>query len=326
VALTREPMPRDLVPMLTTLRKEPPADEGWAFEMKWDGVRALVAVQGGRVSIASRNRLDITVAYPEVAGSAAQLGKTEALLDGEIVRLDARGRPDFGALQKRMHVSSADAARRLADTDPVVFFAFDLLYLDGRSLLTSPYTERRRALESLGLDGPAWQVPPAFEGAGEAAFEASRARGLEGVVAKRLGSAYHPGKRTGEWIKVKNVLAQEVVIGGWRPGKGRRADTIGSLLLGIPGAGGLVYAGQVGTGFTDEMLRDLLSQLQRSERKTSPFDPEVPRADARQAHWVTPKLVGEVAFTEWTPDGRLRHPSWRGLRPDKSADQVQRET
>jgi bifunctional non-homologous end joining protein LigD len=321
----RDPVPSDVVPMLTTLRTEPPADAGWAFEMKWDGVRAIVTADRGRVRITSRNRLDITVAYPELHGMAADLGRGPAVLDGEIVRFDARGRPDFGALQKRMHVSSAGAAGRLASSDPVVYLAFDVLYLDGRLLMPKRYTERREQLEALGLDARAWQVPPAFEGAGDAAFAASRERGLEGVVAKRLASTYQPGKRTGDWIKVKNVRTQEVVIGGWSPGKGRRADTIGSLLLGVPSADGLQYAGQVGTGFTDAMLADLLRRLRTLARATSPFASDVPRADARDAHWVTPRLVGEVAFTEWTADGRLRHPSWRGLRPDKAVADVVRE-
>jgi bifunctional non-homologous end joining protein LigD len=321
----RDPLPRDLVPMLTTLRKEPPGDEGWAFEMKWDGVRAVVTIDRGRVRITSRNRLDITVSYPELHGMAEGLAVKQAVLDGEIVRFDARGRPDFGALQKRMHVSSASAARQLASSDPVAYLAFDLVYLDGRSLMSQPYTQRREALDGIGLDGPAWQVPPVFEGAGDAAFAASRSRGLEGVVAKRLRSTYQPGKRTGDWIKVKNVRTQEVVVGGWRPGKGRRADTIGSLVLGLPAEDGLTYIGQVGTGFTAEMLADLLRRLRGLARATSPFTPDVPRADARDAHWVTPRIVGEVAFTEWTSDGRLRHPSWRGLRPDKAVADVVRE-
>lgn len=153
----------------------------------------------------------------------------------------------------------------------------------------------------------------------------SQEQKLEGVVAKRLTSLYSPGRRSPDWIKIKNIRTQEVIVGGWRPGTGRRAGTIGSLLLGIPTADGLSYVGRVGTGFTDAILADLTSRLHRSQRETTPFL-DVPRAEARDAHWVTPKMVGEVAFSEWTSDGRLRHPAWRGLRPDKSPDQVVRET
>jgi bifunctional non-homologous end joining protein LigD len=155
---------------------------------------------------------------------------------------------------------------------------------------------------------------------------AAQEQQLEGIVAKRLDSVYEPGRRSKNWIKVKLVNTQEVVLGGWKPGKGRRAGTVGSLLLGIPGPGGLQYVGHVGTGFTREMLDDLHRRLRALERKTSPFAGELPPRDAKDAHWVTPKLVGEVSFSEWTRDGRLRHPSWRGLRPDKSPGEVIRES
>jgi bifunctional non-homologous end joining protein LigD len=319
-------LPRDLAPMLATLGTLPADDRGWGFEMKWDGVRALARVEGGRLALISRNGKDMTASYPELRGLAEQLGSTQALLDGEIVAFDAKGRPDFARLQPRMHVASATAARRLAERTPVVFLAFDLLHLDGRSLLGLPYRQRRELLGELALDAPAWQTPPAFTGGGAQALEASREHGLEGVLAKRLDSRYTPGRRSPDWVKVKNVRTQEVVIGGWRPGKGRRADTIGSLLLGLPDADRLRYVGQVGTGFTQQALADLDSRLARLARKSSPFTPDVPRPDARDAHWVTPRLVGEVAFGEWTERGRLRHPSWRGLRPDKNVDEVVAES
>jgi len=316
------PLPERLTPMLATLGTLPKDEDEWAFEMKWDGVRALMRVDGGRITLTSRNDKDMTASYPELRGLGEQLGATQALLDGEIVAFDERGRPDFGRLQQRMHVASAATAKRLAAGTPVVFLAFDLLHLDGRPLLDVPYSQRRELLAGLHLDGRAWQTPPAFTGTGAEAVRASQEHGLEGVVAKRTGSRYLPGRRSGDWVKVKNIRTQEVVIGGWRPGKGRRGGTIGSLLLGVPGADGLRYVGQVGTGFTDSMLAELQTRLGRLARKTSPFRPEIPRADARDAHWVTPKLVGEVVFGEWTGSGRLRHPSWRGLRPDKGADQV----
>jgi bifunctional non-homologous end joining protein LigD len=208
---------------------------------------------------------------------------------------------------------------------PVVYVIFDLLHLDGRSLLREPYERRREELDTLGLAGQSWQLSPVFDGPGADVLAASLAEGMEGVLAKRRDSIYEPGKRTKAWRKVKNIRTQEVVIGGWRPGKGRRAGTIGSLILGIPEDGKLRYIGQVGTGFTDALLADLSSRLTRLERKSSPFATELPSAVRRDAHWVTPKLVGEVAFTEWTPDGLLRHPSWRGLRPDKSSQDVRPE-
>lgn len=321
-----QPLPKELRPMLATLGQLPADDDRWAYEMKWDGVRALVRVDGGRITVMSRNDRDVTVSYPELRPLGEQLGTTQVLLDGEIVSFDEDGRPSFGRLQQRMHVASSASARRLADSDPAVLLIFDLLHLDGRSLLDLPYDQRRELLLGLELSGPSWQTPPAFAGSGAAAVRASRERQLEGVMAKRRTSRYLPGRRSPEWVKVKNIRTQEVIIGGWSTGKGRRAGTIGSLLLGLPEATGLRYIGQVGTGFTDVVLADLSGRLNRLARKTSPFDPAVPRADARDAQWVTPRLVGEVAFTEWTTDGRLRHPSWRGLRPDKSPDEVVRES
>ena len=319
------PSPDDLEPMLATLGSlaDLGDDNAWGFEMKWDGVRALVHVDAGGSRLISRNAKDMSVSYPEVA--ALTLGRRSAVLDGEIVSLDAQGKPSFRRLQKRMHVADPAAAGQLARTDPVVVLLFDVLHLDGESLVHQPYTQRRDQLEQLGLAGVAWQTPPAFAGHGADAVAASQQQQLEGVVAKRLTSAYLPGRRSPDWIKIKNVRAQEVVIGGWTPGAGRRADLIGALLLGIPGPDGLLYAGKVGTGFTDAMLRDLAGDLEPLAAQASPFV-SVPRPDARNARWVTPRLVGEVAFAEWTGDGRLRHPSWRGLRPDKAPDQVVRES
>jgi bifunctional non-homologous end joining protein LigD len=247
-------------------------------------------------------------------------------LDGEIVSFDAQGRPSFRRLQQRMHVGDAAAAARLAGSDPVVILLFDLLWLDGESLLRQPYTQRRQRLEALGLAGAAWQTPAAFHGRGAEAVAVSKEQGLEGVLAKRLTSTYMPGRRSPDWVKIKNLRTQEVVLGGWTAGTGRREGMIGALLLGLPDKSGqLGYVGKVGTGFTDAMLRDLAADLRPLARKTSPFL-DVPRPDARDARWVSPRLVGEVAFSEWTGDGRLRHPAWRGLRPDKSPEQVARES
>lgn len=323
-----QPAPTDLAPMLASLGELPPAaeDAKWAYEMKWDGMRAIVRVDGGRISLHSRNDRDVTVSFPELRPLGEVFGTDQVVLDSEIVCFDERGRPDFGRLQDRMHVTSAAQARSLAKTRPVVLLAFDLLHHNGDSLLNVPYSQRRERLEQLKLDGPAWQTPAAFAGTGAEAVRTSQEFGLEGVMAKRLASVYRPGRRTQDWIKIKNIRAQEVVIGGWTPGKGRRSDTVGALLLGLPTEAGLAYIGKVGTGFTQSMLADLAPRLARLGRKTSPFAPDVPRADAREAHWVTPKLVGEVAFSEWTDDRRLRHPSWRGLRDDKRPEQVRLES
>jgi bifunctional non-homologous end joining protein LigD len=254
-----------------------------------------------------------------------QLGDTPMLLDGEIVALDREGRSSFATLQKRMHVNDPAAARRLAQDDPTVLMIFDVLHLDGRSAVSLPYADRRTVLEGLQLVGPSWQTPALVEGTAQQAVRLSVAEGLEGIVAKRRDSRYRPGRRSPDWIKLKNIRTQEVVIGGWRPGAGTRAGTIGSLLMGLPGPGGLHYIGRVGTGFSTAILADLVRRLATLRRATSPFV-DVPRADALDAHWVTPDLVAEVVFAEWTPDGKLRHPAWRGLRPDKTPDQVTRES
>jgi bifunctional non-homologous end joining protein LigD len=312
-----EPLPEELAPMLATPGSLPPTgdDHHWAYEFKWDGVRALARVEGGRLQLASRNGNDITVTYPELRALGQALGSTQVLLDGEIVAM-AEGRPSFAALQRRMHVGNDAQARRLATDLPVTYLMFDLLHLDGRSCVALPYSDRRELLEGLDLAGRHWQTSPSFVAAGAAVLQASREQGLEGVIAKRLTSRYHPGRRSPEWIKITDLQAIEVVIGGWRPGEGRRASTFGSLLLGRPTEGGLHYVGQVGTGFTDDMLDVLMAKLRPLESKASPFVNEIPRDRARGARWVRPELVGEVVFKLWTADGRMRAPSWRGLRPD----------
>ena len=320
-----EPLPDVLSPMLATAGGGLPADDGWGFEFKWDGVRALVFVEGGRARAVSRNLLDITASYPELADMASSLGARQVVLDGELVAFDEKGRTDFGTLQQRMKLTGA-AVRRMAATVPVAYLAFDVLHLDGHSTMDLPYTERRALLESLGLDGPSWQVPPYFPGDGAAVREASIAKGFEGIIAKRLDSTYRPGKRSDAWRKVKNIRRQELVIGGWTRGEGTRTGHLGALLVGYYDVdGALRYAGHVGTGFTQATLRDLGTELKRLERADSPFDTPVPRAHAAKSAWVEPELVCEVEFTEWTRDGKLRHPSYKGLRFDKPAAQVVRE-
>jgi bifunctional non-homologous end joining protein LigD len=294
--------------------------------MKWDGVRAVVHVDGGRPTAWSRNDIDITDTYPELRAMAESMGATQAVLDGELVALDPTGRPSFERLQPRMHVSGAARIRRLTVSVPVTYFVFDVLHLDGHSTMSMPYRERRALLEDLSLSGPSWQTPPAWFGGGRDVLAAAREQGLEGVVAKQITSVYQPGARSRSWLKIKNLRTQEVLIAGWRPGKGRRTDAIGALLLAIPAVDGLHYAGKVGTGFTAAALQDLQRRLKPLATNHCPLGDDVPNADARGAYWVRPELVGEVRFTEWTRDGRLRHPAWRGLRPDKTADQVVRES
>jgi bifunctional non-homologous end joining protein LigD len=318
-----QPVPRGLKPMLACSGQLPRDDGRWAYEVKWDGVRALVAVDGGRVTLTSRNGNDVTAAYPELRGLGRALGSTPALLDGEVVAFDAAGRPDFGRLQSRMHARRPGAA--LLRETPVTLLLFDVLHLGGASLLHRRYDDRRGALDDLALDGEHWQVPPAFPGDGAAVVEATRAQGLEGVIAKRRDSRYEPGRRSDCWVKVKHVRRQSAVIAGWKPGEGQREGHIGSLLLGVHDDVGLVYAGHVGTGFSAATLRDLAERFEPLRRQTSPFATAVPREHSRDAVWVEPVLVCEVEYTEWTRDGRLRHPSYKGLRNDVDAAEVVRE-
>ncbi|BCJ77542.1 ATP-dependent DNA ligase [Catellatospora sp. IY07-71] len=322
------PLPELVRPMLATLGElPPPAQDGcYGYELKWDGVRAIGYAEGGRVRVLTRNDLDVTAAYPELLAFGAALGTTSAVFDGELIAFDAAGRVSFGALQPRMHVQDAARVRRLAAATPVTYVLFDLLHLNGCDTTALPYRQRRELLEGLGLSGPHWDTPPYTEGGGPRLLATSREQGLEGVMAKLLDAPYEPGRRSRAWVKIKNLRTQEAVIVGWRPGQGNRADTIGSLLLGIPGPGGLVYAGSVGTGFTRQMLGELRTRLSRLEREDSPLAAPPPARDARDARWVSPELVGEVRFTEWTRDGRLRQPAWRGLRPDRSPWDVVRES
>jgi bifunctional non-homologous end joining protein LigD len=315
-------MPRLITPMMASLRRGLPHDDdryGWEF--KWDGVRAIGYVSGGQLRLLSRTGHDITKTYPELAVLAQRVDRP-VIVDGEIIAI-AAGRPDFGLLQSRMHVRHPPES--LVRQAPVQLYLFDLLHHGDESLLPLPYTGRRERLAELGLDADPIRTTPWYPGDAADVQAASLAHALEGVVGKPLASAYHPGQRR-DWIKIKNIRHQEVIICGWKPGQGRRADTIGSLLVGVRDGSRLRYAGHVGTGFTQAALADLTHRLQPLRRADSPFGTAVPAPHARGAQWVQPRLVGEVAFTEWTADQVLRHPSWRGLRTDKNPSQVHQES
>jgi bifunctional non-homologous end joining protein LigD len=313
-------MPEHVVPMLARLAKMPADEDAYGFEVKWDGIRAIVYSRPDGIAIENRNLRDITFKYPELDGLAG----LNAVVDGEVVALDQNGRPSFELLQTRMHLSTPALVERRMHDVPVRFMAFDLIWHDGRSLMDLPYTERRAALEALDLNGPYWQTPPWRRGQGSALLEAARAQSLEGVMAKKLDSPYCPGKRTSYWLKIKAKMSQEVVIGGWLPGEGRRMSTLGALVVGYHDADGrLRYAGRVGTGFKERDLQLLMKELGARRRDSSPFTP--PPAPPREAIFVEPELVAEVEFTEWTSDGILRHPAYKGLRDDKPAQDVVRE-
>jgi bifunctional non-homologous end joining protein LigD len=317
-----EHFPPPVPSMLATLGVLP-TGAGWAYEFKWDGVRAVTYLQPPALRVVSRNDRDLTSTYPELADLAGLLAGRRVVLDGEIVALDRTGRPSFAELQRRMHVR--EPSPELLEAVPVSYYVFDLLHLDGVSLLAEPYRRRRELLAGLGLAADRVRVPPNFlDVEPTQVMAAAEAYGLEGVVAKRLTSTYQPGRRSPDWVKVPLIRTQEVVIVGYQPGKGRRAGAVGSLMLAVYNpAGRLSYAGHVGTGFTEAMLRDLYQRVTPLRRSAPPVA-GVPREHTRGAIWVEPVLVGEAAYRNWTPDGRLRHPSWRGLRPDRSVAEARR--
>jgi bifunctional non-homologous end joining protein LigD len=310
----KSPMPQDLAPMLATpgtVANFKPSQ--WAFEGKWDGYRLLMVADRGGMCLQSRSGRDVTREYPKLQKVADSFWEHHIVLDGEVVALDESGVPSFGEMQNRVRASRIE------------FWAFDVLELDGRSLLRATYRDRRKVLEALAAAHDELIVPGLLGGDGAQALEESRNRRWEGVVAKRWDSTYQPGRRSQSWIKDKNWNTQEVVIGGWKEGTGGRTSGIGSLLMGIPGDGGLQHVGRVGTGFTERELAKLKKILEPLTTDESPFATRLPTQDAKGVTFVEPKLVGEVRYGEWTSDGRLRHPSWRGLRPDKRPEAVVRE-
>jgi bifunctional non-homologous end joining protein LigD len=324
----RAAMPEHIEPMLAIAGELPRKEAGWAFEVKWDGVRAIAYCKPGRLRIESRRRNEITQRYPELRALARQLAAREAVLDGEIVAFDEHGAPSFERLQTRMHVTSESAIRRLARDTPVTYMIFDLLYIEGQLTMELPYSERRALLQGLQLEGPAWQTPAYRDRDGRALLAATAEHGLEGLIAKRLDSPYRPGERSAQWLKIKNTARQELVIGGWLPGKGNREGRIGALLMGYyegRGAGrALRYAGRVGTGFDEAELRRLAAELKPLARRSSPFAKRGVQPP-RESRFVEPKLVAEIQFSHWTRERILRHSVYRGLRPDKPAEEVEIE-
>lgn len=316
----------------------PPGD-GWAYEIKWDGMRVIAYLNdtvageapasGGLVRLETTRGHDAAERFPELGSLADAVAPLPAILDGEIVVFDEDDRPSFELLQPRIQVFDAATAARRAAEAPAYLIVFDLLYLDGHDLTDLPYLNRRRLLGKLLEDGDSWQVSPYQLDDGALLLEAARDRGLEGVIAKRQDSLYRPGKRSPSWVKVKVRNRQELVIGGWMPGAGNRLGQLGSLLVGYySDEGALLYAGRVGTGFSMGELSRLGEMLAELEVPEPPFriPPEgLPPDVARQAHWVRPELVAEIAFGHWTREGILRHSTYLGLRTDKPPTDVVRE-
>jgi bifunctional non-homologous end joining protein LigD len=297
----------------------------WALEYKYDGIRALVSFGGEDhpVRLTSRNGLDIGVGYPELLHLPAGLTGHSGVLDGEIVAFGDDGAPSFGRLQQRMGRSRPPSARE-RESNPVALLLFDVLELDGVSVRDKPLRDRRRVLEAIRIpEGDSWRVPDLAPPDLDEALDSSRAAHMEGLVAKRWDSGYRSG-RSSVWLKLKHFRTCEVVIGGWLPGEGGRAKGVGSVLVGLPaGPGRLRYLGRVGSGMSDATLGRLRDLVAETASDDSPFGDTVPAVDARSARWVRPETVAEVRYSELTDDGRLRHPVWRGLRPDKSAADVE---
>jgi bifunctional non-homologous end joining protein LigD len=332
-----EEMPSRLEPMLAKNGRIPESDsDDWAYEIKWDGIRALGYADHGRWCMLSRRLEDVTARYPELNPIGEALADRAAILDGEVVALDDEGRPRFQLIQSRMGLSAPAAIKARAAQTPVDYVIFDLLHLDGHCVRDLPYVRRRELLEELGLEGSRWRTPRYRHGGGASLLEAARLQGLEGIVAKRCDSPYRPGRRSSEWIKERVWRTQEFVVGGYIPGEGRRANRVGSLLVGYYdrpaselGKGEsltLHFAGGVGSGLTEELINELTRELGKRERPDSPFDVGAPAGPkARTAVWCEPELVCEVNWTEWTDEGTLRQPAFKGMRDDKDPREVVRE-
>ena len=316
-------MPTAIAPMLAVLSDLPSDPGNWAFEYKWDGVRALAFWNGKRLTLHSRNQLDITRRYPDLQELGKALPRGGAILDGEILALDSDGKPSFARLQRRMHAEGTDNIARLVKQVPVWYVLFDILWLRGRSLFDQSYTRRREILEGLTVAGPAWQISPAHTGQGKEMLAAARQNALEGLVAKRLDSLYDPGRRSPNWRKIKVIFGQEFVIGGWVPEKGVNKNRVGTLLVGYYDCEGrLHFAGGVGTGFNAAFHASVTSQLLPLAISSNPF---VQRVAKKDVIFVKPQLVAEVEFRRWPEGGQVQQASFKGIRTDKTAREVVKE-
>jgi bifunctional non-homologous end joining protein LigD len=284
----------------------------WVHEVKWDGVRILADSVAGAARLSTRNGNDVSVTWPDVV---ADVGR-DLLVDGEVIALDAEGRPSFGVVAERLHVRSRTRAARLAEAVPATYMVFDVMRLDGRDLTGLPWAERRALLEALDLAGTGWQVPPTYDD-GAMLLDATRAQGLEGIVSKRTGSRYEPGVRSRHWLKFAHRVRSSVVVGGWRPQEGT-VNRLAALLVGEPGAEGLHYRGRVGSGIGGAASGALRARLASRTLAAPPFVDEVPRVDAAGTTWVEPFLVVEVESLGRSRLGRLRQPSFQGVREDLS--------
>ncbi len=320
--------PQAIPPMLAFARDVRPSGPGWAWELKWDGVRAIATVANGQIELFNRRLLPVTHRYPELVNGDA-FGRHRLVVDGEIVATDDEGLPSFQRLQSRMHLDNRRQIAELSAQFPTSFMAFDVMHIDGRSLVEEPYTVRRAELASLAAHGlpPGWHAPANSAGDAAPMWEVAVQYGLEGVVAKRLDSRYEPGRRSGAWVKVKRTSRSELVVGGWLEGLGRRAGRVGSLAVGYYPAGGdassakLAYAGKVGSGLAERDLDAFADAFARIATDESPFAGPVERG----VHFVKPVVVVEVRFTEWTEMGTMRHPVFIGVRTDKDPKDVHRD-
>jgi bifunctional non-homologous end joining protein LigD len=311
-----DPLPRNITPMLATLVDAPFDDPAWLFEVKWDGYRAIATVEAdGTLTLTSRNGLDLLKRFKDLGSISGAFRSLPVVVDGEICAIDAEGRSSFQALQQ------ADIAVRGKGRTPLTYVAFDLLYADGRDLRSLPLEERKARLEKLIVPDRGVMYSKHIVGRGKEFFELAQRESLEGIIGKRRDSPYRAG-RSRDWFKIKAKHEEEFVIGGWTEPKGSRSE-FGALLLGYYEGNKLIFAGQVGTGFNQKLLREIGAELRKRERKTSPFE-AVPRMKP-DPHFVKPELVAQIAFAEWTHDGLLRQPVFLGLRLDKPAAEVTRE-
>ena len=311
--------PTFIPPMLATLVAAPFDDPDWLFEVKWDGFRVEAVVDGGKVGLWTRGEQDASRYFGPFLDPATWLKARDAVVDGEVIALDEHGEPDFALLQARIKGRGT-----AAEPNPFLYEVFDLLHLDGRSLIDEPLEERRRLLASILRADPRVRLSEHIEAGGIAFFEAARARGLEGIMAKDRRSPYVPGKRTDRWQKVKIRPEQELVVGGWVTGTGTAVD-LGALLVGVYEDGELRYVGKVGAGFTADRRSELLARVAPLAAEASPFSPPVPRAAARGANWLRPELVVRAEFAGWTGDGAVRQAAYKGIELEKDPRKVIRE-